>query len=241
MERVLCAGALLLACGCVPLDMFKTDNEATTAKVPASFFATPTPVTIPTLTAKRPQGSAAACLAVDRVGNQLIAANPQLGIKPLFSTIGSPDPEIFHQDTSGLYITEGLVRQCQSEGQLAAVLSLELGKMVSEREGLVNPALRDPPKRLPMAIPMGNAGQFSGTEQLYTAEVAKLDADKRRSVKRVVPPDPEVLARKYLEAAGFDAKELTAVAPLVQAADRNYTLEKQFKSASNPAPTWQPK
>jgi hypothetical protein len=238
MGRWLCVATLLLACGCVPLDLFKTDSE--TAKVPASLFTSPAPLPLPAQAAKAPPGSAEACITVDRIGKQLLDANKQLGVQPLFSTIGAADPEIFHQGTGAVYITESLVRQCKSEGQLAALLSLELGKMISEREALVNPEYRDPPKRLPIMVPMGNAAQFTGTEQLYTAELAKLDADKRRPNKHLVPPDPEVLARKYLEAAGFDSKELTVVAPLIEAAEKNYVLEKQFKGANN-APVRTPK
>jgi hypothetical protein len=231
MVRRLSVATLLLACGCIPLDVLKTDND--TAMVSSSQFTTPAPVQLISRSAKPPAGSAEACIIVDKIGQQLVDANKQLGIKPLFSTIGAPDPEIFHQGTGAVYITESLVRQCKTEGQLAAVLSMELGKMISEREALVNPEDRDPPKRLPIVVPIGNAAQFTGTEQLYLAEVAQLDADKHRPARKIVPPDPAVLARKYLETAGFDSKDLVAVAPLLQAADKTYVLEKQFKGSVN--------
>src|SRR5262249_25936539 len=73
---------------------------------------------------------------VDCIGRGLLAKNPQIGMKPLFATIGSPDVEIFHKDTSMVWVTAGLVQKCKAEADLAAVLSLELGKMVSEREAL---------------------------------------------------------------------------------------------------------
>ena len=88
-------------------------------------------------------------------------------------------------------------------------------------------------------LTMGNAGQFSGLDQLQQAEVAKLDADRRRPSKRFVPPDPLVLARGYLDTAGFDRNELDNVAPLLAQAEKNYILEKQFKGPTD-TPTWTP-
>ena len=167
-------------------------------------------------------------------------ANPELGVKPAFLTIGSPQPEIFHQDTSVIYITEGVVKLCKTEGQLAAVLSVELGKMISERELLIHPDARNPEKRLPITVSMGNAGQFSGLEQLQQAEIAKLDCDRPRSNKKYVAPDPLVLARGYLNAAGFDKQELDAAAPILAQADKNYVIEKQFKGPAD-TPTWTPR
>src|SRR5713101_6941225 len=79
---------------------------------------------------------------VDLLGRNILAANPQIGMKPQFMVIGSPQPEIFHKKTGELFITEGLVKQCKTEGELAALLSHELGKMVSEREALAGPQAR---------------------------------------------------------------------------------------------------
>jgi len=71
---------------------------------------------------------------VDLLGRNILAANPQIGMKPQFMVIGSPQPEIFHKKNEGLFITEALVKQCKTDGELAAVLCHELGKMVSDRE-----------------------------------------------------------------------------------------------------------
>src|SRR5437867_4663009 len=77
--------------------------------------------------------STAAAARVDTLGRQILVANPQIGAKPLFSTIGTPQPALFHKGTAEILITEGLVKQCASDGQLAALLCHELGEMVSER------------------------------------------------------------------------------------------------------------
>lgn len=238
MMRSLPAALLLLTCGCVPLDVFQTPGE--TAMVPSSPLTTPTQAPAATKSFKASPSSPETALLVDRIGNQLLRANKQLNIKPAFLTISAPKPEMFHQGTGIIYITDSLVRQCKTETQLAALLSVELGRMISEREAQANPELSEQPKRLPLTVQIGNAAQFSGTEQLYAAEVAKLDADRRQPLKKFVPPSPEVLARKYLEAAGVDLQELATVAPLLQEADRNYVLEKQFKAATDTT-TWAPR
>src|SRR5207237_1039878 len=95
---------------------------------------------------------------VDIVGRRIIAANPQVGAKPMFATIGAPEPEIFHRGTSDVYVTEGLVKQCSTDGQLAAILCSELGKVVAEREALSPPRTRRPERTPPADVPIGNAG-----------------------------------------------------------------------------------
>jgi len=245
MVRTLSVTLLLaaaLASGCVPTDFLNPDAPASGATaVPTSPFTTPGPVVAPASgAAKSPQAAPEIAIAVDKVGQQLIAANTSLGMKPLFLTIGAPQPEIFHQDTSALLITDSMVKQCKSEAQLAALLSVELGRMVSEREVLASPATHNPVKRPPIAVTMGNAGQFSGLDQLQQAEVAKLDCDRRRPAKKFVPPDPVLLARGYLDAAGFDKKELDTVAPLLAQAEKNYVVEQQFKGPSD-TPMWTPR
>ncbi len=63
-----------------------------------------------------------------QVGSQILTSNPTLGVRPVFTTIGALSEEIFHQDDKAVFITEGLVRECRTDGQLAAVLCHELGR-----------------------------------------------------------------------------------------------------------------
>jgi hypothetical protein len=244
MVRTLGVGLLAtvtLAAGCLPNDFLHPETGPTGATaVPTSPFTTTSPAVIQTTSATKPaQAAPETAIAVDKVGQQLLAANKSLGMKPLFLTIGAPQPEIFHRDTSALLITEGLVKQCKTEAQLAALMSVELGRMVSEREVLASPAAHNPDKNPPITVTMGNAGQFSGLDQLQQVEMDKLGCDRHRPVKRFVPPDPLVLARGYLEAAGFDRSQVDAVAPLLAQAEKNYELEKQLKGPST-TPTWTP-
>ena len=89
-----------------------------------------------------------------QVGQRLILANPQLGLRPLFITVGVPQPEVFHKGGSlggcQVVVSEGIVRACPSDAELAAVLALELGKIVAERVALASPASRQGNDRPPL-------------------------------------------------------------------------------------------
>ncbi|HZY86947.1 MAG TPA: hypothetical protein VFE78_19085 [Gemmataceae bacterium] len=172
---------------------------------------------------------------VGQVGEKLLAANRQTIIHPVFQTVGSSQPEVFHHDTSAVYITEGMVRECKSDGQLAAVLALELGKMVSEREALARPASRMPDRWVPMEVRVGNdvGGAFGAADGTHLAELAKANRlrDGAANVQPPAPPSPEVLARCYLCKAGYAADDLSEVTPLLKKAEGNFALEKQLKAA----------
>ena len=169
---------------------------------------------------------------VGLIGEKLLAANRQTSIHPVFQTIGASQPEVFHRDTTAVYITEGMVRECKTDAQLAAVLAMELGKMISEREALARPASRMPDRWAPMEVRVGNdvGGAFGPADGTHLAEVAKAQR-LSRGPDALPPPAPEVLARCYLCKAGYSSDELSDVTPLLKKAEGNYTLEKQMKGA----------
>lgn len=216
---VICAVA-----GCLP-------RVADTPLVPSDPFGSPPPRT--TQSALLP-ASLEAAARVDGLGRKILAANPQTGIQPLFRTIGAPQPEIFHQGTSEIDITEGLVKQCATDTQLAAVLASELGKMVAERELLAGPQTRAPEREPPMEVRVGsdNAGSFGPADQLHRAELAKYDKERRqRAANAASPLDAQALARAYLVKAGYTAADLDAALPLLRSAMENHTFAKQILSA----------
>jgi len=226
------------------LDPGKDDGG--TALVPTSPFGVPLGSVQQTHTVAFAPASRETALRVDRVGRDVLAANPQVGLRPLFATIGAAQPELFHQGSNTLrddrcviHITEGLVAKCQGDAQLAALLCLELGKMVSEREQMASPQMRNPARRPPPDVPIGNAGQFSAPDLTHMAELAPYDRDRERAVKQLPPPDPAILAGGYLEKAGFSSTELNSVAPLLAEAERNCALEKQISGATA-VPIWMP-
>jgi hypothetical protein len=170
---------------------------------------------------------------VASLGRKIVDANPQVGLKPTFQCIGVAQPAVFHRlgkDACDVWITEGLVNQCQGEGQLAAVLCQELGKAASEKA-----ALNPPPARVsiepPPEVPVGNDvhGSTLSPDMTRFAELAKVDQERRRREQPPPPPPPpEVLARAFLLRAGYAATDLQAVVPLLRAADQNTDIEKQL-------------
>jgi hypothetical protein len=178
-----------------------------------------------------PQANVESASRVDQLGRQLLAANPQIGMRPLFCAIGSQNEEIFHQGTSKVIVTEGLVKKCKSDADLAAVLCRELGKMVAEREALASPAMRTPGRLPPIRVEVGpdvggNMRTDDGTE---LAELAKYEKRGGRPTASL-PPDPNVLARKYLTKAGYPEAALDEANAIFRAADKNSEWEKQMNS-----------
>jgi hypothetical protein len=169
------------------------------------------------------------------VGMKIISANPQLGLRPAFCTAGTSQPEIFHRGTGGLegcqvVVSEGMVRRCTTDGQLAAVLSSELGKVIAEREAQAGPNLRQPERRSISDGRIGNdyCGAFGPSDGTYMMEEASLN--KQRG-KRPAPLAPETLAKRYLVRAGYTESDLAQVQALLHEAEKNFTVEKGYAAA----------
>jgi hypothetical protein len=173
-------------------------------------------------------------LRVDRVGQKIVKANPRINQKVAFLTLGVSQEEIFHQsqkDVSTIYITEGLAKQCKTDGELAAVLSEELGKMVSEQmvqarppRGRTPPFIADPHIGNDIAGPFGSADR---TDQMIAARYEKEWKQSRQALPDP-PTPPETLARTYLQGAGFDPKDLETVKPLLRKAEKQSSLEQSM-------------
>src|SRR5712692_6277618 len=136
---------LLLSTGCL-------DEQSTSQLVPANTFGNP-PAVLPAVEAAHAPATEAAAKRVVAVGQQLVQAN-KLGIRPGFVTWGGPQVAITHQGTTSVTITEGLVNKCETDNQLMAVLAMELGKMISEREVQAGPRLRRNEREPPMEVRM---------------------------------------------------------------------------------------
>jgi hypothetical protein len=231
---------LLLLAGCVPLQFLDPSlAEPETALVPTSPFGSPGPVQQVVVKANYAPASTETALRVDVVRRTILAANPNLGVQPVVATVGTPHAEIFHNGPQIIYVTEGLIKGCKNDGEIAAVLCLELGKMVAEREARHGPRGRVAGGRPPIEVPVGSHGQTDTQDQVALAELARYENQRQQALKRRLPPDPQALAVDYLDKAGYGKDKLEAVSPLLEAADRNFVLEKQFKKPSN-APAWTP-
>ena len=235
IRAVLCLVPVTLA-GCLHWQSLLDPEETQTATVGSNPFGHPPPAAQQKSMANFAPANPEQAKQVDFVGRKILAANGQIGMKPLFATIGSPAPEVFHKDTSMVLVTAGLVSQCKSEADLAAILSLELGKMVSEREARANPLTRNPERRPPINVPIGNSSQFSGADGTNMVEMARFERQNPRTQRRLPPPDPGTLARSYLEGAGYLKTALDDVGPFLDAAEKNSTFERQLRGQ----PVWTP-
>jgi hypothetical protein len=185
--------------------------------------------------------STAVAARVDTIGRNILAANSQAGIKPLFRTIGVTQLEVFHRGTAEVDITEGLVKQCASDGQLAAILCQELGKMVAEREASADAKIKVPQAEPPMDVRVGHDGDsaYGAADQTRMAELAKFEETHRRQVAAAIsPPDPVYLGRLYLTRAGFNDADYTAVVPLLQTVSNGGKLEQQLTGPAPSSQSW---
>jgi hypothetical protein len=224
---------LVLAGGC-PL------TESSLPLVPDGPLVTP--ITAETLKAFHAPATEAVGLRVHQIGQHVLASNADLPVRPAFRAVGTPQPELFHTDTSAVYVSEGLVNRCANDAQVAALLSVELGRMMSQREALAALKARRPDRDPPAGMPVGgdSGGVFGSADAVRLAELAKYD-DSRRAVTSPPPPppDPQALGRMYFTKAGYKAAELDAVAPLLREVEKNGTLEKQINGGT-PVRAWVP-
>jgi len=181
------------------------------------------------------EASIATASRVDLIGRQLVAQSPFLGVEPTFHTFGRQEPEIYHPDSNGVFITEGLVAKCSTDDELAAVLAHELGKMAVEKRNadrmkLVNPnsLLGDAGARAPGEDPSQLAVQAVFDKQIPRTETSK---------SKAISDDPKAVAGEILEAAGFKTKSLETVAPWIEESNRSNALAEQFRGRSA-SPKW---
>jgi len=219
MRRALKIGLLgLLAAGCLEPD------EPT-----QSYFLRPQPSgPLPPMT----PASTDSALRVDTMGRKLLAANPSIGAKPMFHTIGAQQAEIFHRGTGDIFITEGLVKQCSTDGQLATVLATEMAKFVREREAATSDKVRVKNLTPPIEPPLGTDDMMFGTSDRSNGkELYELDQQRKKNKQKPLPlPDPTKLAREYVMNAGFTVYDIDTAAPILQGATANTALEKQMTS-----------
>lgn len=205
--------------------------------VPADPFSPRTPGTAPrTQAATFAPASTEVAARVEAVGRKVLDANKQTSLRLQFHTIGSPQPEVFHLRARDVFITEGLVNQCKTDTELAAVLCHEMGKMVAEREVRADPRSRNPDREPPPDLYIGNdrVGGMGPPDQTRLAELARFDKERPRPAVPLPPPDPRALAHAYLKRAGYAEANLETVTPLLQAAALNSSFEKQLTAPARP-------
>ncbi|MDB5311625.1 MAG: hypothetical protein JWO38_5827 [Gemmataceae bacterium] len=180
---------------------------------------------------KIPRGQIQMAERVEVLGRKIIAQNTFTGLDPLFNTLGMSDLVLFHRGTAELFISEGLVKRCKTEPELAAVLCSELGQMMAEKQSARGVG-RDKDPVPDTSLPDSGLG----TKGPKAAEVGRLE--KKDPVgSPPAPGETAKLARQLLQGAGFDPAELGRVEPLLKQSDRGEALQKQM-AGSALAPTW---
>jgi predicted Zn-dependent protease len=234
MPRWACLGVVLLA-GCENLELA---GKKSTGQVTTNYFGLQaSDATVAHANYKN--ADSAVCLRVDSVGRKILLDNPQITVRPLFAAVLSESPEIFHLDQKMVVVTEGLVKRCRSDADLAALLSHELGRMVAEREVKVSREARVPEARPPIQADVGNPS-VQQQDSVQRLELAKYDKERARARQPLPRPNPANLARIYLENAGYKKSDFEAAAPLFQLAEQNMAVERQMKGTVT-VQQWSPK
>jgi hypothetical protein len=173
-----------------------------------------------------------AAIRVGKIGQKILASNPTIGIKPSFHTIGSAHAEVFHKGVDQVMITDGLVRECNDD-QLAAVLAVELVKMLGEQENSA-PTGKIIDRTPGMDVPIGNDRSlvFGPADGIRIAERYELDRMRIKNNSTAIGSvDPKIIARGYLSKAGYSSKSVDSIAGLLKKADENFKLEKTMTGA----------
>lgn len=185
---------------------------------------------------KIPRGHTETAVRVEDLGKRIIAQNAFTGIEPLFYTVGVTESVLFHRGTEELFVSEGLVKKCKTEAELAAVLCAELGQMMAEKRAARRAgADRD---TIPDAGLPGGATVAGGTpdDPGRAAEIAFRER-RPKAAPAVDAAAAAKFARDLLTGAGYEAADLDRVEPLLKQSDRGAALRKQM-SGSAPAPKW---
>lgn len=152
---------------------------------------------------------------------KLYQANPWLKVRPRWIVTPQESPGITVQGEQYAIISIGMVRSA-SDGQLAAVMALQLGDLVASRQLTAQDAARQrretapPPDYYPAKEGMG-----SEIAVLNINEAAKFRGDPRdfrrkEQEQQIAQVDAPTTARQILAQAGYSHQELEQAAPLLQ-------------------------
>lgn len=177
-----------------------------------------------------------AAIRVGKIGQKLLLANPSIGIKPAFHTIGTSQSEVFHKGVDQIMITDGLVKECNDD-QLAAVLAVELVKMLGEQENSA-PTGKIIDRTPGMDFSIGNDRSLVFGPADGTRIAERFELDRMRMKNKATGAgnvDPKIIARGYLSKAGYPSKAVDSISGLLKKADENFKLEKQMTATPLPS------
>ena len=187
---------------------------------------------------KYPKATIQIAERVELLGKSIVARNTFCGIDPQFYTIGVPESVLFHRGPEELFISEGLVKLCKSDEELAAVLCSELGQMIAEKKAGKR-ASSDRGVFPDNSLPGGGSAMSGGGTPYDAGRQAELAYQEQRPkpAPAIDIVDAAKQSRLLLSGAGFNPAALDQVQPILKQSDRGAALRKQL-SGSAPAPTW---
>lgn len=161
---------------------------------------------------------------VQATASRLYQANPWLAAKPRWYVAEGEGPGITSQNDQTVIINANLVRAA-NDGQLAAVMCMQLGDMMAMQQQRTQSAARQ--RRETSAPPdyyQQRDGMSSTQAALELGEVASYRDDPRdprrheRAGQATPPPayDSPTCARQALVTAGYSEQELQSAMPLIQ-------------------------
>lgn len=157
---------------------------------------------------------------VQATANQLYASNRWLTTRPRWVATEGEGPGVIAQSESVVLINSNLVRSA-SDGQLAAIMSMQLGDMMTDEQKYRKKAARTGRESSPPPDYFFNQrdGMSSSQAALVLDEQAKFRNDPKyqRERQEYIPTyDSPTCARQALVNAGFSEQELINAQPLLQ-------------------------
>ncbi len=171
---------------------------------------------------KAPNADPKTATRVHSIGNAVLAANKaDIDIQATFFTVGLAEPMAFHQADGSIVVSEGIVKRCSSDAELAAILSHQLAEMVASKQD--RDSLRSQDRDLPPnpRLTPDVAGNSFGPDMTRAAEEGYAQRNRPAKTARAPRTESAVLARAYLQKAGYDAADYTRVEGLLRDAEKN--------------------
>lgn len=158
---------------------------------------------------------------VQQTAQRLYQANPWLRVRPQWYVTAGDTPGVNTQGEQYAMVSSGLV-QSASDGQLAAVMALQLGDLMAARQRVALQSVQNRRETSPPPdIYQEREGMTSSQALLDLAAQAKFRGDprdpRRREQQQQIPMnDAPTCARQILVQAGYSEYELDQAAPLLQ-------------------------
>lgn len=184
-------------------------------------------------TVKAPAATSGEAVRVAKIGHEILDKNPGLGIKPIFQTTGETELVLTHKSARLLIISESVSSKC-TDGELAALLADELGRMVVEQESLSSRVKPTQGNQMPVGGGMDrDGGAFGPADGTMLAEAA-MQARRSRGVEAAPDlsygfksGDSTRMGEEILRRTGFQPEDPAKVRELRRQAGKSPTMGKR--------------